>query len=453
MTSTTLEDRLRRAGNPVTMMRNAQVGPYVFPIPAEFSNWRDEQEAWRKSVVLFDQSYHMTDLYLEGPDVVPLLSGLAINSFKDFGRNRAKQIVCCNYGGYVIGDAVLLGLEEQRVNITGRPTIPNWVEFHASTGGYRVRTERDERGRSRKTFRYQLQGPHAFKLLEKLNGGPLPEIRFFHMGAIRIAGRPVRALRHGMAGAPGLEFWGPADEGAEIKGAILEAGAEFGLRQAGGRAYATSASESGWVASPLPAIYSGARMRAYREWLKADAFEATASLGGSFDSDNVEDYYLTPWDLGYGKLIAFDHEFVGREALERLEGSAHRRKVTLHWNREDVVSLFATMFQTSDRAKYLEMPASHYATHPFDAVLKNGRLVGLSTYSAYTSNGREWISLAMVDDSVSSVGTELAVMWGEKDGGSSKPVVERHVQRAIRATVGPSPYCESTRLQYRADAR
>jgi len=73
---------------------------------------------------------------------------------------------------------------------------------------------------TRRHYRYQVQGPNAAKVLEKLNGGPLPDVKFFTMDAINIKGRKVRALRHGMAGAPGLEIWGPYAEGDEIRDAI-----------------------------------------------------------------------------------------------------------------------------------------------------------------------------------------------------------------------------------------
>ena len=44
-------------------LRDSQIGPYVYPmVPSEFSNWRDEQRAWRETCALFDQSHHMTDL-------------------------------------------------------------------------------------------------------------------------------------------------------------------------------------------------------------------------------------------------------------------------------------------------------------------------------------------------------------------------------------------------------
>jgi hypothetical protein len=122
------------------------------------------------------------------------------------------------------------------------------------------------------------------------------------------AGRKVRALRHGMAGAPGLEIWGPYAEGEEIRAAIVEAGQDFGLHQVGARAYATNTLESGWIPSPLPAVYTGDKMKSFREWLTGKSYEATASLGGSFYSPNVADYYLTPYDLGYGPFVKFEHD-------------------------------------------------------------------------------------------------------------------------------------------------
>ena len=99
-----LEDKLQATGNAVDMLRNAQVGGYAFPFPGEYTNWRDEQEAWQKSVVLFDQSFHMTDVYFEGPDVRKLVSDIGVNSFSNFGANKAKQLVACNNDGHVIAN-------------------------------------------------------------------------------------------------------------------------------------------------------------------------------------------------------------------------------------------------------------------------------------------------------------------------------------------------------------
>jgi vanillate/3-O-methylgallate O-demethylase len=58
---------------------------YVYPIVApEFSNWRTEQIAWRDSAVLFDQTHHMDELIVEGPDAAAFLEHIGINSFANF---------------------------------------------------------------------------------------------------------------------------------------------------------------------------------------------------------------------------------------------------------------------------------------------------------------------------------------------------------------------------------
>ena len=448
-----LEAKLNRIGNPVDMLRNAPLGPYQFPIKAEFSNWRDEQEAWRNGAVLFDQSFHMTDHHIAGPDVKRLMSDLAVNSMKNFRKDIAKQVVFCAPNGHVVADAIMFILEDDRVKIVNKPTNRDWVQFHIETGDYEVEATTDDRALdntgTRMNYRFEVQGPNAWDILERMNGGPIEGFKFFGMGRINIAGRKVRALRHGMAGAAGLELFGPFDDYQLVKDEILRVGEPFGLKEAGSRTYSTVAHESGWFPSPLPAVYSGEATRGFREWLGADSFMANLSLGGSLVSENVEDYYLTPYDLGYGHIVKFDHDFVGRDSLQALRSGRHRKKVTLRWDKDDVVRVFASMFDSADRFKYMDMPASHYATCPYDLVSVEGEPVGISHYPVYSSNVAGWISLALLDEEASAPGTRVSLTWGEPDGGSRKPSVERHIQTEIACSVEPCPISVAARESYR----
>jgi vanillate/3-O-methylgallate O-demethylase len=452
-----LEQLLKEVGNPVGLLKNSQIGAYVYPtVPAEFSNWRDEQRAWRETCVLFDQSHHMVDIYIEGPDAIKLCSDTAINTFKNFPVNRAKQYVPTSHSGHVIGDGILFHLEQNKVVFVGRAPSANWIQYHAETGGYDVQITKDDRSPgnpkgkavNRISYRFQIQGPNAWDVIEKLHGGKLEQLKFFHMDYMNIAGRKVRTLRHGMAGAPGLEIWGPYEEREEIREAIVAAGKDFGLTEVGSRAYATNTLESGWIPSPLPAVYTDERMKPYREWLTTASYEASGGLAGSFDSNNIEDYYVTPYEIGYGPFVKFDHDFIGREALEKMKDQPHRRKVTFAWNADDVAEVFRSMLEPgAEHFKYIDLPLSNYASASFDKIVNGGKVVGASMFAGYSYNERSMLSLGIVDPDVKE-GDEVILVWGEPNGGSKKVTVERHKQIEIRAVVSPVPYGKVARETY-----
>ena len=70
-----------------------------------------------------------------------------------------------------------------------------------------------------------------------------------------------------MVGQPGWELYGPWDERDLVRNAIIEAAQDLGIRQVGARTYPTSCLESGWIPSPLPAIYIGDKLKPFRQWL------------------------------------------------------------------------------------------------------------------------------------------------------------------------------------------
>ena len=164
-----------------------------------------------------------------------------------------------------------------------------------------------------------------------------------------------------MAGAPGLEIWGPYADKHYIQTTIIEAARDVGvdLHLVGSRAYSTNTLESGWIPSPLPAIYTGGGMLAeYRDWLGADSYEAIGSIGGSFVSDDIEDYYVNPFELGYGFYIGWKTDFIGKDALARLKERNNRKKVTLEWNRDDVLKVIASSFEEGTPYKWIDFPAA-----------------------------------------------------------------------------------------------
>ncbi len=451
-------------GDIVGQLRNNKIGAYVYPVVApEFSNWRDEQWAWQHGAVLFDQSHHMFDLYINGPDALKLLSDTMINSPAGFAVNKAKQYVPTTPYGHVIGDGIIFRLAEEEFVYVGRAPAANWLMYHAEKGGYNVEVINDPRSPSRPmgkpvkriSWRFQIQGPQAWNVIEKLNGAPLDKLKFFNMGEMKIGDKTIRTLRHGMAGSPGLEIWGPYEEQEYVREHILKAGEEFGLIPVGSRAYPSNTLESGWIPSPLPAIYTGDKLKDYREWLGADSYEATGSIGGSFVGEKIEDYYLNPYELGYGPFVKFDHDFHGSDVLKEVAENkdTQRKKVTLEWNADDMKTIVGSLFNPEGpNYKFFDLPLANYGNSNYDAVVDaNDRTVGLSMFTGYSFNEKRGLSLATVDHEI-PLGTELKVKWGEAPN-TEKTTVEDHEQFEARVIVSPVPYSKMAGDTYQAGWR
>jgi vanillate/3-O-methylgallate O-demethylase len=431
-------------------------------IPQEFSYWEREARSWRESVVLFDQTHHMQGVFVEGRDAQRLLTSLACNDLSRSKPNSAHQLVCVSEDGQLIGDNIIFHLDENHFSIYGVQFAVDWVKFKADTSDYDVVATYDDRspvyanghGNARPDFRYQIQGPLAGPLIEKLNGGPIGDVKFFHMTEMTIAGVHCRALRHGVAGAIGLEIWGPWKERDRVRDTIITLGAEFDLRIAGGMSYLVTAMEAGWYQMVLPAIYSGESMAEYRAWLPANSMEGIVRLAGSLAHDDVADYYRTPFDLGYGKLIGSDHDYIGKDALlaHRDSGRESLQKVTLQWNRDDAAGLLAEMLTPDGKnVRMLHLPGmcDKLEVH-YDRISSGGDLAGNSAYTAYTPNERAVLSLALVDPAV-EIGDEIIIHWGEAGGGYGQSVVPPTDIVEIRATVSPAPYNRVAREGYRTE--
>ena len=218
MAAKNLQDVLDATPNTVELLRNSQLGAYVYPVvPSEFSNWRHEQGAWRETAVLFDQSHHMVNLFMRGPGAIELISATAINASRTSRstwpssscrpRRRATSSATASCSARRGG--VRLRRPRARVELAPVP---------GETGGYDVQIEkgrplahralwasRSPAGTGASRSRARTPGRSS----RSSTAARVEQLKFFHMATMNVAGREVRTLRHGMAGAPGLEIWGP----------------------------------------------------------------------------------------------------------------------------------------------------------------------------------------------------------------------------------------------------
>ena len=444
MSAKNLQELLDSAGNTVELLRNSQLGAYIYPVvPSEFTNFRREIIAWRETAVLYDQSHHMHNIFISGPDALKLITDTGINSTAKFPVDTAKQFVPVSPEGGVIGDGILFRESEEEFTFVGRAPVANWLLY---------------RGR-RATTSTWCSTPVAVAAVRQ--GGdpqavavpdPGPERVAGHREAQRRAARAGPVLPHGLdehrrgegphAAARHGRRARPGDLGAvrvlrQDPRRDPRGRPEFGLEPCGARAYSCNTLESGWIPSPLPAIYTAPELRSYREWLGADSYEATNAIAGSFVSADIKDYYTNPWELGYGVFVKFDHDFIGRDALAAIDPAAQRRKVTLAWNAEDLGAAArlaararrpATSSSTCRTRTTARPTSTRWRTRP-------GRSSGCPCSPGTRRTSGPALSLATVDPDV-PIGAEVRVIWGEPDGGR-KTTVQPHEQVAVRAIVSP----------------
>lgn len=439
-----LQDGIDQAGSPIQLLWKADSPRWHPPVvPLEFAGWREEQFAAHRSVAFSDLSHHMWDTFVEGPDAVRLLSETTANNYDNFAIGQAKQLVAVTEQGHIVSDDIIARDGADKFTISGVPFAQSWVRYHAETGDYDVSATSDpdsfvRGGLDPVLFRYQVQGPYAEEVVAKAFGAPLPKVKFFHSTPVTVAGRTFRAHRHGMTGQPGYEFIGDWADAEYVKQALLEAGESYGLLQVGALAYSSSGVPSGWISLPVPAIYSAPELADYRQWIGMNTMEANLPMYGSYFSENIEDYYVTPYELGYAKSISFNHDFIGREALEKARDNATQKRVTI-------------LIDPSEARRIWGAELGFEQTHGLYRVEAGDRLVGVARYMATYAPADSALALALIDEDFAAPGTEVTFVWGRHPGPGTDPEADTGFTR-VKATVQPAPYDEYARTQYRKDA-
>lgn len=411
--------------NPIiSFLRNAPRTSHPGWGAPEYSGWQDEQLSWKTTCYLGDWSF-LWDVRFDGPGALDLLRDSGVNSFENFAIGQGKHLIQCSERGKVIGEGVLMRIGEE--SFKTQSTTALWSAYLASKGAYDVTVTHLD------TFQFQVSGPAALAVCEKAAGETLRDIRFMRFREVTIGGARVEALRQGMAGEIGFEFHGDAADADAVREAILAAGAEFGIRRLGRRtaminhleaAFPTGSwhYQADFFSDPDFMAFVGANF---------DMQGLSTALGGSYDSNDLDDYLFSPYELGWGKSVKFDHEFVGRAALEKEAAATKRVRVTLEWNNDDVVDVYRSMFEDGPAYDFIDVPHNSRFVFWADEVRDaGGNRVGMSTAPGYSCYFRRVLTLAYVQPEFAKPGTTLTLIWGEGDS----------PRKEIRVTVAPAPY-------------
>ncbi|HEY7621954.1 MAG TPA: hypothetical protein VH834_19420 [Solirubrobacteraceae bacterium] len=421
--------------NPLSNFREA---------PLEFTSWQEEQLSWKESCYLHAGLNPPPSQRISGRDAARMLTTICTNNVANVAVGGATHAVLVTSQGHVTASGMIFREAEDSFIAFIHKVL---LDYHVAAGDWDITLE-DLLG---ERFLFQIAGPRSLEVLEAALGEDLHDIRFFRHRHAPVARErltvmgDLRIMRLGMAGSLAYEVHGDARDAEAVYEALLKAGEPYGLRQLGSLVYITSHhTENGFPNTYVhypPAFAEDEAMVAHMRatGMLTDDYRPWPDLRGSM-GPRLEDRFVTPFDLGWFHAVKFDHDFIGREALEPLAQAPPRKLVTLVWNPDDVAGLYRSLFEPGPKPQVMTLPGDDILKGPMltlfnDQVRLDGERVGMSMGRMYSLYYGAMLSIAPVDVEHSAIGTELTVLWG--DPGTP--------QREIRVTVDRFPYLDVER--------
>jgi len=398
--------------------------------------WFEDAQAFHKTCIIGTWNA-LTRVKVTGPDAAEVLQGLITNSFDEFEVGCVKHALLCNEDGKVIINGIFIHEAEDEYIFTSGPHAL-WVKYCVD------KSDKDVKAELINECSWSVSGPTALYAAEEACGESIRDIAFMHFRDITIDGIKCRCIRQSMTAEIGYEFQAPMEADEKLGAAVIAAAKKFGGVQYGGRGGLTQEAESGFLqvmTDLLPGICSQSprdvEFRQYMEQYAPGIWEFMMKKRGSFDYDDPSALYRSPIEMGEGFMVKFDHDFIGREALEKEAANPKRVCRTLVWNPEDVIDIYASLFQ-HDREPYQLIDIPHFSVSYIysDKVLdREGRIIGFTTRNMYSPWYRCYICTTCIDKEYAEIGTEVTVVYGEPG----------KQQKHVRATVAPMRFKEDHR--------
>ncbi len=356
-------------------------GPLTWGRPQWFDWWAAEHRAAREDVIAMDMAF-MAKFLVQGRDAGTLLQRLSANHV-DGDPGVLTYTQWLNEGGTLEADLTVTKLDDERFWVVASDTahrhVETWMRRH--TGDLHAVVTDVTSGYAQ----LNVQGPRSRELLQSLTSVDLSNEAFPFRSARPVDIGFARALcvRITYLGELGYELYVPAEQAVHLYDRVVAAGPEFGLRHAGLKALASLRMEKG-----------------YRDY--------------GHDIDNTDSVL----EAGLGFAVSYDHDFVGRAAVEakKAAGPLDRRLVQV---------------LLSD-----PQPTLHHA----EPVLRDGVAVGYVRAASYGHTLGGAVGLAMVQ-------APEAVDKAWLEGADWQVEV---AEKVVPATVSLRPLYDPTNLKIKA---
>lgn len=393
----------------------------------EADGWKEESLSWKDTCYIHSGLSGLSEWCIKGPDATKLLSKLSINNCEKWKVNRSKHLVMCDEFGFITNHVLTVKDAEDFYRIfTGMPwpLYQNMINLHYDVEIF-----------PREASIIQVGGPLSLTVIEKVIGESQRDLGFLSYKQVQVPGIEsyVEVARVGMAGTLAYELRGSLEIGPQLYDLVYQAGKPLGMKRLGWRTYVVNHTEGGFPqlgCTFLPSMTDAG----YRDFLGE---AGNLDISGSIDPSDFTSRFRTPGDVGWIWMAKFDHDFIGREAVEAEANNPRRTIVTLRWNKDDVMDIFASQFQKGEEYKMIEFPCGQQqpAGGHADLVTKNGAPIGVSSSTIYSYYYREVISHCSISVDQAEIGNEVIVHWGD----FGKRIKE------VRATVEAFPFLDLPR--------
>ncbi|WP_433622119.1 hypothetical protein [Nocardia sp. CA-120079] len=390
----------------------------------EGDGWKAESMSWKTGAYVAANLTGPAELTYRGRDAQAFLSSLSINNVREWPVGTSKHLVMPDENGLIANHG--LAIRDSEDSFRQLASLP-WGVHRLGSAGMDVETS------VREIFILQVAGPASLQVLERTLGRDLRDLKFLGIRKVEIAGveAELELSRIGMAGTLAYEVRGPFDAGPVVYDAVYRAGKDIGLKRLGWRTYAVNHTEGGFPQANctfLPSVLSD------EAFMAAYGAGRSTTMSGSVDPTDLRARYRTPAEVNWDWMAKFDHDFLGRAAVEAEKASPRRKTVILRWNAEDILDVFASHFRPGEEYKYIEFPCApqQIAGGHADLVTKDDEQVGVASAAVYSYYYREMLSQCVIDIDQAHIGNKVVLHWGDH-GGRIKE---------IRATVERFPYLE-----------
>lgn len=201
-----------------------------FNMPVLYSNLIQEHNAVRNSVGVFDVS-HMGEFVVTGEKALDLLQWVTSNDVSKLTDGKVQYSCLPNDKGGIVDDLLVYRFSENKyflvVNAANIDKDWSWINQH-NTFGVTLENMSD------KLSLLAVQGPNAFKTIQKLTTVNLSEMEYYTFKTGSVAGiDDVIISNTGYTGAGGFELYVLNRDVKKLWDAIFEAGQEFNILPCG----------------------------------------------------------------------------------------------------------------------------------------------------------------------------------------------------------------------------